>query len=474
MAGRDNIGRRTLRELVRVVFAHRPLLTLCLLAGATIGGALALLEEHVYRGRLELISAAPSPFARYAYPDMVTLRRLILAPENLDQLLPPLAGEANAISEARRTQQRNQLRETLHIDRLVSSTDAEGTVWLVEVLIPADNHLIATQRLQKYAEQLQRSFAQGTSVAKRAPAGTMPWVVAKEPGPSPDATPAPPTAIAESIAAIRQSIASLETELAEVESTAERRRQALEDLQNAPQGETLPPSIAEDFPEVKAARDRLDQLLQRRISLAARVTPAHPSLRALDRSIETEKQQLVSGLAEAERIYRLDLTTAGGELNRIEKELEGERDKLARLSQVMTEQLVKESLAERQVEEEAIALETLPASQAEASPATNKPSAALPTPAAIPAMPAMRSLAPAQIVLPEPYVDASPVRPRALRDAVVGGMVGLLLGLIFLCLRSLSDQRVQGVADLQQLELEVFGSIPELKEGPPVQLGPQV
>ena len=75
-----------------------------------------------------------------------------------------------------------------------------------------------------------------------------------------------------------------------------------------------------------------------------------------------------------------------------------------------------------------------------------------------------------RVVIRAGMVDASPIRPKTERNIISGLIGGLLAYLVMVFLWAGSDQRIHSVDDLEGLavDLNVFGSLPKVKNGQPV------
>lgn len=468
MASRKSSGRFSFRDLVYSLFANRRVLSVSIVLGALVGFVRAATQERAYFGRVELASAGRAADQTVALPDAVRLRRLVLDPKNLEALTARGDGDPGRAPPKP---------PVVALRPVMEDASTAATVWQLQVDVPAESRQAAVDRLRAYVDRVQNAFVESRGTADDRsnsalePAAGVASKTASEPeksgsvgGGASDREAAAEPARQRPVGGLESEIASLESRIARGEleqaeiarAIADRRRLTAE-LTADPRAEWLPVALEADFPDIAAVGRRRDALIERRSALASVVTASHPALRALDRSFAAARERLLAGLAEVQRVYAGQIEALEGQARELEQRIAADRTQLTDLADKLAETLARENRA-RQGRDERI-LEILTHS---AAPAGKSAGAPIVVP----------YLLPGKLLVAGPFVDASPVRPRQVRDAAMGAALGLALGLAWILVRSTLDQRVHVAADVDELDLdlEVFGSIPQLKSAAPVRL----
>lgn len=311
--------------------------------------------------------------------------------------------------------------------------------------------------------------------------------------------------IRDALSQMRQQNESIALELRQVERDIQRRLNSLNRFETKGETTPLPADLEADYPELAAARKHYEDLRQQEGGAYARLTASHPLRKTFEKNVQEARQRLRNEQQEAMRHLRADVA-------RLDQQAKQWRDAVTknnqRIDQLLGLSARQESLEQqrrRQSEQELRRpdADARQSRQVEASPPVQSPVRPGPTteqrpgsatPSAGPTTPEPRKLPetvtesgrrpatstesgplsgrPAPLLVAGPFVDARPLRPRPLRDSILGGLAGLAVGLLLAYVRSGADQRIHTQADIAELSLglEVFGSIPELKRGiPPVQ-----
>lgn len=469
MASRKTQGRFSFRDLVYSLFANRRVLSVSIVLGALVGFLRAATQERAYFGRVELASAGRAADQSVALPDAVRLRRLVLDPKNLEALTAWGEGDRGRSPPKP---------PVVALRPVMEDAPTAATVWQLQVDVPAESRQAAVERLTAFVDKVQGAFVEsrGTVADRREPAAEPAAAVALktegapekqssslgaardgQAAPDPARTPSPIGGMESEVLLLEGRIARGELEQADIARAIAERRRVTAELTADPRADWLPVALEADFPDIAALGRRRDSLIERRSALASVVTASHPALRALDRSFAAARERLMAGLAEVQRVYGGQIEALEGQARELEQRIAADRAQLTELAAKLAEALAREDRA-RQGRDERI-LEFLTRSAAPGSSSAGAP-------IAVPSLP------PGKLLVAGPFVDASPVRPRQLRDAAMGAVLGLALGLAWIVVRSTLDQRVHVAADVDELDfdLEVFGSIPQLKSAAPVRL----
>lgn len=476
-------NKQSLREAVRVLFVNAKLLALLIIAGAAIGGLRAAWQERTFHGNVELATGGSAFAEGMILPNPTELRRLVLDPESLKVLQ---ANEQDASPE---------LQRSIHIEPVVTDADGRTGVWRVNAQVHAATRDEAAEKFHRYAELLQAAFEEklGLKVVERPRVETIAvntqsffQLAAYQPDadhapqPQPGAEPTGESAEDLERRARRLDVAldDLDVALREARSRLEQNqgqqaakqrelsvlRSTVRLLQDG--ARTLPKEVFERRPELELLTKQHDELQQRRSTLETQLKPVHPRLRALDRQL--------SDLAARQTQVRSEL------LKSYQSEQAGVEDELQRLTafEIQQRQRVREleSLQTARDAQRAQAVEAPvePKKDADvehAAPPQDAVASRPPEPLILPTLTPSR-LAPGTLLVAGPIVDKDPIRPNILRDTLLGALIGLVVGLACVVVRAGADQRVHTPYHLDQLELDVefFGSIPQLDYEPPVRL----
>jgi hypothetical protein len=78
-----------------------------------------------------------------------------------------------------------------------------------------------------------------------------------------------------------------------------------------------------------------------------------------------------------------------------------------------------------------------------------------------------------RVVISGPLLDRGPVQPRTTRNVAIGVLLGLVTYVMASFFWAASDQRIHGVEDLHELNIDinVFGSVPRTGRRSPVIFG---
>lgn len=476
-------NKQTLRETVRVLFVNGKLLGLLVLIGAAIGGLRAAMQERTYAGNVELATGGHALSEGVILPNPTQLRRLVLDPDIV------------AVLESDASKAQRFLEREIRIEPVVTDTDNRTSVWRVNAEVYAPSQQAATEKLNEYVNRLQTAFEKslGLDIVKAArpkspAADGQPFhFVAFQPVTPPAETePAPAAPTAD----LRERAQKLNVSLNELPEAIDATQKQLEDSQTRQQtierdlsllratarlledgARVLPAEVFKKHPELEGLIKQYDELEQRRSQLATQLKPVHPQLRTMDRRLG----ELGERMKQAQQLALSDYKQQQAEVEqRLQKLLAEQMQQQQRLRDLKALLQARDAEQPKTPDNELAAETKQPASK-QGSPSskaeTPGPQDEAPETLVLPPLEPQRLVA-GQLLVAGPYVGSEPVRPNVTRDVVLGGCIGLAFGLLWVVVRTRADQRIHAPYHLDQLDLgvEVFGSIPQLRDEAPVRL----
>lgn len=477
--------RRTLREFVRVLFAHRPLIVSLVILGGML--AYPYGRTRTYQGNIELASA-PLTVGSDRLPTVMELRRLVLDRDVLSAVLSP--------REAQDRESVRDVEQSLRIEPIAPAEMVGPGIWNLSLSIPAHDDETAAEQLQAYVNRIQSKFeAMATSaapandrttsaplnvepvlrlVADEAPQRLqLPMKLAEDQAKWEEQVRAlglsPEDNLLAAIEETKKRIASLE-EQNEIRRLEMQRASARLDAlrQRIPATEMLPSALlVEGSPVLVRLRNTIRDMQAIRDEMAK----AGQDVSALDRQINDYARRLDNGLSGLTRAAQERLDAARAEDDAGQRSLAEVRQRLRELVDLRDQQVVLERRRDRQRE--------IP-QKVEPALAVNEPSIGTAPPVAgVAAMPVVTSywpliaaLKPGRVLVAGPFVNADPIGPNIVRSVLFGSLLGLALASVIMLIRTIFDQRihVQDDIDRLNLDIEVLGSIPRVKSRSPVRL----
>lgn len=483
--------RRTLREFVRRLFACRGLVLTSAFAGLLAGSLHAWRQPKTFAGFLELAAGATTsgpPAIRL--PDAVQLRRMVLEPRVVRALLP---ADAEGL-DAEEPPGLLALQRSIDVKPLPTAAGADRSVYRVLLEVPAADWQSARQQMRLFADRLQAEF-EGAGIVRRAtprsperdvavvPVGFFEWTDelenrAKALGTTLDR-------VEESLSKLRQELAERRNSIAALDKSLAERSEAIRIIETDKSLARAPASVLQANPPAAEAVARAEETRVKLAGLASKVTPSHPSYGAAKRQADQARlaaeQQAVKLLAKL-KDEAAALSAAIGEKQDESKRLDASVAAFDRLLRDKKAHEVNSRLGtpatRKSAEVESKAKQPEMPSAPVGRPANSGTASASPTPPPQPlpmqvvqsaSAPAAR---PGKLLVAGPFVEPQAVRPRWLHDMAFGLFFGTMFGLFLAIIRGGADQRVHTPNDLETLGLgiEVFGSVPQLDRGPPVQI----
>ena len=523
-------SRRTLREVLRMLFANFWFLTIMVVIGGAAGWVFSRNQERTYLGHVKLKSSTHTGMAEARLPEEDLLYEMVFDDENLRTLLPEERPQADPA-----------LLQALKVK--LERAEEGISVWQLTAQIPAGSSQAAEAQLRRFVEKLQANFAAKYSasvvrqidrLARRvrledpqafsflnvsATDDELLWATAEVPvdeSATEEAKPKSSDSVTQSLEdearKLGVSLDSLAEALETAQTKAKTRDQALRDLERQLDHQQnvlkllmkdqLPTSLPEDFrreyPEFAIAIDQVLTLEQQRAALAARLKPAHPRLKALDRSLQQAREQLHAKLeklvsqfeSEVEQLLaqakkdRQSCAQSNERAKQLSVLLRRKQDLQAEQAQQHQQQQLVEKL--RQLAQLPLPADRGPApatkdasqQQTQDTPAgtTTPPIDAKGPPAVEPAPPTVKPAPPAPLPIGDLYfalsIDKRPLQPQTTRNMLVGSLASLALGLLLVLIRTAADQRIHLPHDMEGMEIDVeaLGSIPQVKRMAPVRL----
>ena len=432
--------RRALRQTPATLRSHYRMLLAAALLGGLIGHGWSARGPHVYRGRLELASRSASVSAHERLPDSVALRRLAFDSESLREL----GGTVGARRLA-----------TPQMNALASDAPPDGTVWQVEVEIPARNQRVAIRRLHRYAEKLQSLFERSAERSASKPIAT------SGAGPADVGFGDHPTSLEREWTRLQVDAQRLDISLETLPDTLEaarvgidRLRDALREsdrrwveglyrlrrLESSDLDDAMASEPALDDPELAALRAYLRETYRTRLAYAARLTASHPRMRTLDRSIASTRESLRARLIDLSRSHRIRIARSEAESTDLRDRLLREEDQYGRLT----------ALESRRSDLDKIRSDT--GSRVARRPHPMRAGARLPD-GRVPL---------GRLLVAPPSVEPSTLGPSTASGATIGSLAGFLAVAGVLFVFRCRDERVRDSHDVEQLDLglAVLASIP--------------
>ena len=492
--------RVTLRRTVWTLFASRLTVMVLALAGGLLALAWSLSEQRTYRGHLR-VACAGEDAAHAGRPDPVTLHRLLRDRDTAVALLGEV--RANHLPTFRRWQH-----EQVVMTRMAEEPLGDAVLCAVTVEIPARSYAEAVARLDEYAARIEGAYREGYAATDSQPL--------REAAPARRGFGRPAPLVGSEVSA---AVAGVEAVAAEdharpisavwqdpdgrvvrertqADAQADADANADADADADADGSAALPTFGSVAAAEQAAqrlrrtvadhREALDDLRVQsdRLEREDWVVPAatglgHDRLSALverHRRLERSERLAVGTLQMTENHQELI------DLRREQEQLAGEwsqaRDAtLQRIADRIGEHRVALAQAETRLAHvgEQVELYRRPPASASSTPTqpfaaaagggwpSLEPSAALARPEYPPPY-AGRPRA-EEVLIGQPFVEETAVRPRLSRNVGLGLLVGLLVALGWVLLRTGTDQRITSPADLDDLGLNVpvFGSVPEIR-----------
>lgn len=487
-------NKHNLREYVRILFANGRLLLLLILIGAAIGLARAAWQQRTYLGNFELATGGFDPSGATVLPNPVEMRRLVMNPDVLKILTA-----SGSIRPG------ENLEDKIRISPLVTSADRQSGVWRVTAEVPASSHQQAIEKLNEYVTNLQMSFEQRFAAefvdmpVAECEKDIITLVALQVPPEETDENVKLPT-LDELQAEARRldvSLDSLESTIKKLNDDRDDQAEKIQSLQRelsvhrstsrliTDEARSLPQEIVQQHPEIGALNEQWDQLNRRRNELAIQLRPAHPQLRAVDRQLQEVGERLKQAREQLRKSLEAKQKLVEDELNRMSALQMQQKQRLQELSALLEAKKrldqprplpvpPKEEVPGKQAKPPRVPAKkdtkqaTAPDRQPSEPPTlSEEPSQ---EPRRLPLH--MAKPEPGKILVAGPFVSRSPVRPNTLRDTLLGATAGLVLGLMLVVVRAGADQRVHVPYHLDQLNLdvEVFGTIPEMGDESPVRI----